>query len=47
LSRWSAQCLETEDNNNKLIKSKTKEMELLKKKLDNPTTECGVDSEVF
>lgn len=47
LSRWSSQCLTTEDNNNKLIASKDKEMKILEKKLNNPTSETGVDSSVF
>jgi len=47
MSKWSSQCLETEDNNNKLISSKIRERDILKSKLNNPTSEIGVDAETF
>lgn len=47
MSNWSSQCLETEDNNNKLINCKVLEMEILQRKLNNPTSEMGVEPEIF
>lgn len=47
MSQWSAQCLETEDNNDKLISCKNLEKELLEKKLNNPTAEKGIEPEIF
>lgn len=47
MSIWSSQCLETEDNNNKLISSKIRERDILQNKLNNPTAEKEVGPEIF